>query len=78
MKRLMAMVALAALTAGASLPAATAPQSSVSGGVNLMSATYAAKSETTVSLSSIYRNSGLSNFINLVSTKFKGLMISFH
>ena len=57
------------VAAGASLPAATAPQSVASSGVNLMSATSVAKAETPTSLSSVYRSSMLSNFIDLVTDK---------
>ena len=73
MRKLCLIVSLVA--AGASLPAATAPQAVASDGVNLMSATSVAKGETPIPLSSIYRSSTLSNFIDIVTDKVKGFFL---
>ena len=74
MRKLCLIVSLVA--AGASLPAATAPQAVASDGVNLMSATSVVKSETAIPLSSVYRSSMLSNFIDLVTDKFMGFILT--
>ena len=72
-----AAVSAAAICATAALPtvAATAPISTVSGGINIVSAGSDAPSATTVALETRYRTTAFSNFINMITEKLRGLFI---
>lgn len=71
-----AMAAGLCVTAALPTFAATTPVSAVSGGINIVSAGSDAPSATTVALETRYRTTDFSNFINLISEKIKGFLLT--
>ena len=72
-------IAAAAIAASAAIPlaagTANAPISAVSDGVNITSAGSSAASASSVALETRYRTSELSNFIDMITDKIKGLFV---